>query len=499
MEDKALYFECGSGISGDMAVAAMLDLGADEDVLKKVLETVPVKGFHVEIKNVYKSSIRVRDFNVVLDDGTVNHDHDMEYLHGSLTDSDRSAGHDSSAAPDSSPDSGNDKYSSSDEHNLNHEHHHHHIHRNLADVKEIINGTRMESGAKELAIRIFTIVAEAESEAHGVPVDQVHFHEVGALDSIVDIISMAVCLEDLKKRYGVNRVIIKELLEGNGTVRCMHGVLPVPVPAVLNIVSKYGVPLSIMRDVEGEFVTPTGAAFAAAVSGKNDHVLPERFLVLKWGLGGGKREYSRPSILRAFLISYDSQDLSGANAKDEGKYQYYHDKCGIVCSDVPDTGLNPYTNHDTVILLETNIDDSTGENLGFVQEKLFKQGALDVFMTPVYMKKNRPACKLSVICRSCDVLCLEDIIFTQTTSTGVRRTEWERDTLERRDEAFSTAAGEMHVKLVSYKGTDRFYPEYESVKLFAEKTDKSFREAYREISEHCRTIPFSLQKETDEL
>lgn len=257
---NTLYLECYSGISGDMAVAALIDLGVDPARLQQALETLPLEGFTIRVSRVKKSGIDACDFNVVLSED--NHDHDMEYLHG---------GHP-------------------------HEHDHHHAHRGLSEIVDILERSALSSKAKALAIKIFRIIAEAESKAHGVPVEEVHFHEVGAVDSIVDIAAVSFCIDEL----GIGEVIVPVLYEGTGTVRCQHGVLPVPVPAVLNIAEAYRLELHITPNV-GEFVTPTGAAIVAAL--RTGSTLPKEFTVLKTGLGAGKRKYDTPSVLRAMLIA----------------------------------------------------------------------------------------------------------------------------------------------------------------------------------------------------
>lgn len=284
---KTLYLECYSGISGDMTVAALLDLGADKTVLDRVLKSLPVSGFQIKISRVVKSGIDACDFDVILDKKHENHDHDMEYLHGHH--------HDDVAA---------DLSIHTHEHTADHAHlhdtesahgHHHHEHRGLQEITDIIEHSVMTDNAKKIALRIFEILAEAESKAHNLPVDQIHFHEVGAVDSIVDIVSVAVCLDNL----AVTDIIVPVLYEGRGTVRCQHGILPIPVPAVANVISKNHLCLK-MTDVEGELVTPTGAAIVAAVKTKDK--LPEQFEIEKIGIGAGKRQYKCPGILRAMII-----------------------------------------------------------------------------------------------------------------------------------------------------------------------------------------------------
>lgn len=271
---KSLYLECNAGISGDMLVAALLDLGADKEVLDKALQSIPAKGFEYKISRVSKAGVDCCDFDVILDEEHANHDHDMAFLHGN-----------SDAVVHS---------------HVPHEHHHHHEHRGLQEVIAIIDATDMSAAAKELALKIFDIIADAEAKAHAVEKNAVHFHEVGAIDSIVDIVAIAVCADSL----GVENVIVPELCEGRGTVRCQHGVLPVPVPATANIMQRFGFNVRLLP-VQGEFVTPTGAAAAAALMTTDE--LPQSFKILGIGLGAGKRQYERPSILRALMIEDNAQ------------------------------------------------------------------------------------------------------------------------------------------------------------------------------------------------
>ena len=274
-----LYLECYSGISGDMLTGALLDLGADQEKLEQVLKTIPAQGFDIQISKVQKSGISAVDFDVLLDHEHENHDHDMAYLFGET-------------APEEE-----------EHHHHHHDHHDHdghpHEHRSLQDVLAVIDGTQMTQGAKELADRIFRIVAEAESEVHARPLNEVHFHEVGAIDSIVDIISIAVCFDDLREKEQISGVVVPVLYEGTGTVRCQHGVLPIPVPAVAAIVRKHGIRMHLIPDL-GEFVTPTGAACVAAL--RTSDQLPAEFVIRKTGLGAGKRAYRRAGVVRAMLL-----------------------------------------------------------------------------------------------------------------------------------------------------------------------------------------------------
>lgn len=283
---KSLYLECNAGISGDMLVAALLDLGADKEALDKALQSIPAKGFEYKISRVSKAGVDCCDFDVILDEEHANHDHDMAFLHGN---------------GDAVVHSHEHHHDHEHEHShVPHEHHHHHEHRGLQEVIAIIDATDMSAAAKELALKIFDIIADAEAKAHAVEKNAVHFHEVGAIDSIVDIVAIAVCADSL----GVANVIVPELCEGRGTVRCQHGVLPVPVPATANIMQRFGFNVRLLP-VQGEFVTPTGAAAAAALMTADE--LPQSFKILGIGLGAGKRQYERPSILRALLIEDNAQ------------------------------------------------------------------------------------------------------------------------------------------------------------------------------------------------
>lgn len=466
---KTLYLECYSGISGDMTVAALLDLGADRSVLDRVLKSLKVSGFETKISRVVKSGIDACDFDVVLDKEHENHDHDMEYLHGH-----HHKGHENNHFYDH-----NHAHEDEAEHFHSHEHnhahgagsaqdHHHHEHRGIKEITYIIEHSAMTENAKKIALRIFEILAEAESKAHNVPVDQVHFHEVGAVDSIVDIVSVAVCLDDLD----ITEVIVPVLCEGRGTVRCQHGILPIPVPAVANIVSANHLYLK-MTEVEGELVTPTGAAIVAAVKTKDK--LPETFEIQKIGIGAGKRQYECPGILRAMIISESTEQAKG---RDKVKAQTEEFKN-------PEIRNNPKAENqetkDTIIKMETNIDDCSGEVLGFVMERLMKAGARDVHYVPVFMKKNRPAWVLNVICKEEDIETLQNIIFEETTTIGIRYSIMERTILPRETRTLPTPWGEVQVKVCTLNGKEQLYPEYESVAQLSREKEIPFTEIYRYI------------------
>ena len=254
---QTLYLECESGISGDMTAAALLDLGADRTVLEQAWKSLPVQGFEVEISRVKKAGLDVCDFRVKLDKEHENHDHDMDYLFGHRQQESRHAeeGHVHGECAGEGHRHGEHVHGTH-----SHGHHGSHEHRGLQEVLDIIGKAQISSRAKETASAMFRILAQAEAKAHGTSLEQVHFHEVGAVDSIVDILTVAVCLDNLD----ITEVIVPYVCEGSGSIRCQHGILPVPVPAVLHIVEAHGIPLR-MTGMEGELVTPTGAAIVADI------------------------------------------------------------------------------------------------------------------------------------------------------------------------------------------------------------------------------------------
>ena len=273
--------------------------------------------------------------------------------------------------------------------------------------------------------------------------DEVHLHVVGAVETSSDSVGFAVCYDNL----GIDRTVITNIAEGSGTVRCQHGILPVPVPAVTNIVSEHGLTLK-KTGISGELVTPTGAAIAAAV--RTDDALPESYVIKKTGLGAGKRSYELPGFVRAMLIEA---------AEDTVK--------------------------DSVYRLESDIDDCGGEAMGFTQELLYGAGAREVHFTPIFMKKNRPAYELVVICDGERIKALEDIIFRNTTTIGIRRVRMERTVLEREIIRVNTSLGEAQVKACTLHGKKFFYPEYESVAAISRERGLSYREAYEIIQGEC--------------
>ncbi|MCI8550801.1 MAG: nickel pincer cofactor biosynthesis protein LarC [Lachnospiraceae bacterium] len=441
-----LYLECYSGISGDMTVAALLDLGASKEKLLEGLSSLGLDGYEVKIGRRVKCGVEACCFDVELSGSEDGGSHDyVEHGHGhgdhdGHHDHIHEHGHDGSHGHTHEHDhDGSHGHTHEHSHGDHHSHDHSHVHRNLADITEIIRASNLTERAKETALRIFKIVAEAEAKVHGKEISEVHFHEVGAVDSIVDIAAVAICLDDLD----ITEAVISDICEGSGHVHCQHGILPVPVPAVTAVAQAHGLYLR-MTDTKGEMVTPTGAAIAAGI--RTREWLPESFCIVKTGMGAGKKDFPKANILRAYLIE------ERRDTEEKGLW-----------------------------MMETNIDDATGEALGYVMERLFKAGARDVCYLPAFMKKNRPAWLMKVVCDEVNREELEDIIFRHTTTIGIRRYPLERTALPRKICTVETPYGPARVKEVMRGEAAFYYPEYEDVARYADMAGKSFQDIYEEV------------------
>ncbi|MDO4806992.1 MAG: nickel pincer cofactor biosynthesis protein LarC [Coriobacteriales bacterium] len=425
---RILQLQCDRGISGDMLVGALLDLGADEKGLRKALQGLQLEGYHVEVSRKLAGALDACDFDVVMDPEFQNHDHDMEWLYGEES-------------------SKGDTPHRLHGHGHGHEHHQHHANRNLADIQGIIEGWGLSKSVQNTALRIFTIIAEAEAKAHGQTVDSVHFHEVGAVDSIVDVVSVAWCLDNL----GIQEATYTPLAEGEGHVHCAHGVLPIPVPAVANIVEAHGLVLRHTHFM-GELVTPTGAAVVAAICNRAE--LPRAYRVLGTGIGMGKRAYDPPSMLRAILV----EDVCGESHESGG---------------------------DALWKLETEVDDCTGEALGYVMGRLYEAGAREAHFVPVFMKKGRPGYQIEVLCNEGSISALEEVLFEDTTTIGIRRFPVERTVLQRSQQVVEVEGIDVRIKrVVLPSGERRDYPEHDSVAMVAKACGISYQDALGLIRRH---------------
>lgn len=392
------YLDCASGISGDMTVAALVDAGLDLNVLKTGIDSLNLPGVKLHVEEVQRGGFRAKHFRV--------------------------------------------------------EHPEQHAHRHLSDIRQIINKSEVLSdNQRDLALRIFHAVAEAEAKVHGSTVDEVHFHEVGAIDSIVDIVAVAIGMDWLD----VEELVCSRVPTGRGQVKIAHGVCAVPTPGTAELLK--GIPLADVA-VDAELTTPTGAAIVKTLVGQFTESLPE-MTIETIGYGAGTREFDdRANILRLII-----GETSGVESSD-----------------------------DSVMLLETNLDDVTGEVLGYTKRQLMAEGALDVFTTPIQMKKDRPAVMLSVISGLNDVGKLETIIFRETQTFGIRRQRIQRSTRQRMAYTVETDFGSVKGK-VGWRGDEAviFTPEYEDCVEIAKAHNMPLRDVYM-----AAQISFILEQEEDD-
>lgn len=427
---KTLYLDVFSGISGDMFVGAMLDLGVDLRQLQQELEKLRVHEFHIHAARGQKASIQGTKFDVHLEDDH-HHDHDEDHHHDDH-DHDDDHGHHAHG------------HGHGHKHAHHHEHHAHHEHehgRNYSQIRDLIAKSGVSDWVKQKSIAVFHRIAVAEGKIHGKSPEQVHFHEVGAVDSIVDIVSACICLELL----GKPAVQSGRVTEGTGWIDCAHGRFPVPAPATLEILSARGIPVQQCEEPH-ELVTPTGAALLAEFAEKFG---PMSGLVpTKIGYGLGTRDNkTRPNVLRAVLCESASQT---------------HD-----------------WEVDTVAVLQTNLDDINPEILGRVLKSALRQGALDVFYTPIQMKKNRPGVLLSLMCSESDADKFTELILRETSAFGVRRYVSERRKLQREFKSVTTPHGQVAIKIGKLDGQIiQSAPEYESCKRLADQTGVPLKTIY---------------------
>jgi uncharacterized protein (TIGR00299 family) protein len=431
---NTLYLDLSSGISGDMFVGALLDLGADFQQLNDALATLKVGGFHLHAGRRRNGGVSGTKFDVHLEHGDAEHTgHHPHHPHDHHS-HDHGHGHGHSHGPQQETD---------------HPHAHEAVHshgapgeRNFRDIRELIRASPLSDWVKERSIAVFARLAEAEGKVHGLPADEVHFHEVGAVDSIVDIVGGCIGLELL----GKPRVMASAVTEGTGFVDCAHGRLPVPVPATLELLAQRNVPYSQCEE-PGELVTPTGAALLVEFAGAFGPAQDLRPLKVGYGLGT-RENRTRPNVLRAIL---------GESA----------------------VGTDTDWERDRVAVLETNLDDVSGEVLGNFLEQALAAGALDVFHTPIQMKKQRPGVLLSLLCPEERADEFSRLILTGTTAFGVRQTIAERRKLRRRFAEVTTAFGPVVVKEGRLDGRCvQWAPEYESCRQLAEQAGVPVREVF---------------------
>ena len=372
---KTLYIECNMGAAGDMLLASLAELTGDVKACGEMLNSLGIPDVTYDFEKSVKCGIEGTHARV-----TALGVEEDEHLH---------------------------------EHG---EHHHHHTH--MSDIENIINGLNVSDKVKSDALAVYALIAEAESRAHGKPVTEIHFHEVGTMDAVADIVGVCVLMEQI----GADRIVASPLATGFGQVRCAHGILPVPAPATASIIE--GIP-TYSGNVEGELLTPTGAALLKHFAGSFG---PRPAMAIsQTGYGMGKKDFEKANMLRTFLGEEQNED------------------------------------DDKVIEMSCNVDDMTGEEIGYATGVLMNSGALDVFTTPVYMKKNRPGILITCIVRPEDKEKFAKLIFENTTTIGIRYTAMDRFRLSRREEKVMTKFGEVSVKVSEGFGVTKAKPEYDDV------------------------------------
>ena len=434
---KAIYLETFAGISGNMLLGALLDAGFPIDVLKSELAKLNLGEYELVHQRANKLGIDAQYFNVLLPHGhehSHNHEHAHEHHHEHHHHEEQHF-HCQEYAHTYDP-------AHHHEHNHEHEHHHHelphthhhHEHRNLKAVMDIIDGSALSQSIKDKAREVFTAIAIAEAKVHGKTVEEVHFHEVGAVDTIIDIVGCLLGLEYL----GIEKVFVGKITTGHGFVKCAHGLMPVPAPATAELLQ--GLPQEKGR-VAKELTTPTGAALAK-VLGETALELPEGFTCEKIAYGAGTWELEIPNVLRVHV--------------------------GTIANE----------NEASILEVACNIDDMSGEVFAYVIERLLLAGALDAWAEPIVMKKGRPAYKLVFLVSEAKLVSLLDVVFEETTTLGVRYHKVERSTLERKSMVVATPFGSVAVKYGFCNGAIvNIAPEFDSCKEIAANAKISLKKA----------------------
>jgi len=411
---KILYYDCFSGISGDMNLAALVDLGVEQSYLIRELEKIKLQGYSISFKPDQRKGITGTRADVTLTDETENSHQPFKF-----------DGLKSIAQKQS---------------NVHHDHPHG---RNYADIRKLINNSSLNDNIKKISIDIFQKIAKAEAHVHGTTVDDVHFHEVGAIDSIVDIVGAAICIDYLKP----DKIISSPVQLGGGMVKCAHGLFPVPAPATAEILK--GKPVKLGA-VQVETTTPTGAAILAALV--TEFTDKPDLNITKIAYGIGHRDTEIPNVLRVcFAESHEKSD-------------------------------SDYL-HSTAVMLECNIDDMNPELYEYVMDKLFEVGAEDVFFQSIIMKKSRPAIKISVLCQQSVVTSVENILLLETSTLGLRKYEVQKTMLKRDWKTIETKWGTVKVKLgLLNDKVIKTKPEYEDCLKLARQNNVPIADVYKEVS-----------------
>jgi len=447
---NTLYLDIFSGISGDMFNAALIDLGVDARKLERELEKLKLDGYHLHVGRQERQGIAGVKFDVHLAHEHDHHAHGCHHDHGEHQ-------HDHSHAHEHGHHH-HEKHDHQGEHEHEHDQHHDDS-RNFAEIKRLIGKSKLSPWVKKKSLAVFQRIAEAEGKIHGMPPEQVHFHEVGAVDSIVDIVGACIGLEML----GKPRVLAAPVTEGVGWINCAHGRFPIPAPATLAILGARGIGVT-QCDEPQELVTPTGAALLAEFVeefGPMSGIVAEKI-----GFGLGTRENkTRPNVLRAILgVQSKVQSPKSKVAEADSRITHHASRDWET---------------DRIAVLETNLDDISGEVLGNFVERALAAGALDVFHTPIQMKKNRPGVLLTVLCAEADADKFSEMMLRETSAFGVRRTMAERRKLRREFKTVKTKFGNVTVKLGTLNGAVvQAAPEFESCRKLAAQKQVPLRQVY---------------------
>ena len=449
---RIAYLDCFSGISGDMFLGALIDAGVPASIFEETVKALNL-GARLEISRVNRSGISATKVDVI---GNGERDSPRRARTGMSDPHGQSHSHQHAQAHEhqhgmhhSSPMLGE----VGGAHTLGHQHG-----RGLTEIREVINKAQLSEPVKNRALAIFEKLGAAEAKIHNVPVDAIHFHEVGAVDALVDIVCAAVGAEAL----GVDEIVCSPLNVGGGTVECAHGTLPVPAPATVELLK--GAPV-YSSGVQAELVTPTGAAIVSTLV-KRFATFPE-MKIEKTGYGAGTRDFHGSANVLRISVGESISDMSSDR-------------------NVRATRLE----EETVCVLEANLDDLSPQVFGYVMERLLEAGALDVFATPVQMKKNRPGTLLTVLAKLEDADRLTQIIFAETTTLGIRRREEKRQVLARRWETVQTQWGAVRMKIANVNGTvSNYAPEYEDCRRIAEEKKVPLKKVLLEAMEvYARTL-----------
>ena len=465
---STLYLEPFSGLSGDMLNALLLDLGADRKHLEEALKTISLDGYHLRVDRIAKSSIWGTDFDVHMEHGEKDHGiagdfdhHDHEHEHHHHHEHEHTHEHAHSHAHEEHTHAHTHEHSqphnhhhhdhehTHDGHSHKHTHSHHHHHgevRGLKEIETIILSSGVSDFVKEKSLEVFRDIAQAEANVHQMPVEEIHFHEVGATDSIIDIMSFFILWETLD----IDTVYSTAVTEGSGTITVAHGVMPVPVPAVMQLRLQTAIPFSQDFDIHTELVTPTGLALFKAI--RPVFAQPSNLTATKVGYGFGKRDTGKFNALRGTLLE---------------KTTHSHQ---VVTS-----------NNDEIIQIDTTIDDQSGEELGYIMSLLLEEGALDVHYTPVYTKKNRPATHLTLLIQEGDLERFTTILFKQTSTIGFRYQNVQRKVMTRTFETQQTSLGAVKVKKNQYGTFTKSTLEYEDCARIAHETGLSIQAVYQQL------------------